>query len=354
MTWLAWRQFRVNAAFWGAPLVAHELEAGTHRLAWTQSVTRRRWLATKLAVTGLAAVIVTGVFSLVFSWWSFPFDRVGNRIGTANFGQRGITPIAYAVFALVLGTLAGAVLRRTLAAMAATLVGFIAVRFSFQLFARRHILDPVTTSLPTNLFGQRVGGFNSDGGWILATRTVDATGHTVVANRLVDELPLRLGAEPTAAVRGDECDTDLLVADTLSIRNPNHWNSPTASRSDCNRIRSAWSASLTGRTHTSLAIRPSVSCRSRVRPAHSRRPRVLGQPARTLDPWAPHGDAGLARPRGRGRRRSVRLFGLLFGAATVSRDRLAVGTVVLDARVSCVDSAAVGVQTLRCSGRVRC
>jgi ABC-2 family transporter protein len=188
MTWLAWRQFRVNAAFWGAPLVAHELEAGTHRLAWTQSVTRRRWLATKLAVTGLAAVIVTGVFSLVFSWWSFPFDRVGNRIGTANFGQRGITPIAYAVFALVLGTLAGAVLRRTLAAMAATLVGFIAVRFSFQLFARRHILDPVTTSLPTNLFGQRVGGFNSDGGWILATRTVDATGHTLAGNQVDNTL----------------------------------------------------------------------------------------------------------------------------------------------------------------------
>ena len=31
--------------FWGAPLVAGELEAGTHRLAWTQSVSRTRWLA---------------------------------------------------------------------------------------------------------------------------------------------------------------------------------------------------------------------------------------------------------------------------------------------------------------------
>ena len=29
-------------AFWGAPMVARELEAGTHRLAWTQSVTRTR------------------------------------------------------------------------------------------------------------------------------------------------------------------------------------------------------------------------------------------------------------------------------------------------------------------------
>lgn len=36
--------------FWGAPLVAHELETGTFRLAWTQSISRTRWLATKLAV----------------------------------------------------------------------------------------------------------------------------------------------------------------------------------------------------------------------------------------------------------------------------------------------------------------
>ena len=31
--------------FWGAPLVARELETGTFRLAWNQSVTRTRWTA---------------------------------------------------------------------------------------------------------------------------------------------------------------------------------------------------------------------------------------------------------------------------------------------------------------------
>src|SRR4051794_38498547 len=30
--------------FWGAPLVARELETSTYRLAWTQSVSRSRWL----------------------------------------------------------------------------------------------------------------------------------------------------------------------------------------------------------------------------------------------------------------------------------------------------------------------
>src|SRR5579859_6652911 len=33
----------------GAPLVARELEQGTHRLLWLQSITRVRWLAVTLA-----------------------------------------------------------------------------------------------------------------------------------------------------------------------------------------------------------------------------------------------------------------------------------------------------------------
>ena len=38
--------------FWGAPLIARELETGTYRLAWNQSVTRARWIAVKLAWSG--------------------------------------------------------------------------------------------------------------------------------------------------------------------------------------------------------------------------------------------------------------------------------------------------------------
>ena len=36
--------------FWGAPLIARELETGTSALAWNQSITRTRWLAVKLAL----------------------------------------------------------------------------------------------------------------------------------------------------------------------------------------------------------------------------------------------------------------------------------------------------------------
>ena len=51
--------------FWGAPLVTRELEVGTFRLAWNQSVTRTRWMAVKLAPDGLAAMVTTGLLDLV-------------------------------------------------------------------------------------------------------------------------------------------------------------------------------------------------------------------------------------------------------------------------------------------------
>ena len=61
--------------FWGAPLVARELEAGTHRLAWTQSVTRTRWLAIKLGRRRRSRPPSrSGVLSLAVTWWAQPLD----------------------------------------------------------------------------------------------------------------------------------------------------------------------------------------------------------------------------------------------------------------------------------------
>src|ERR1700691_3724545 len=77
--------------FWGAPLVAREVETGTFRVAWTQSVTRTRWLAVKLGVVGLASMVVAGLCSLMVTWWSSPIDRVNmNRFTDALFGERAI------------------------------------------------------------------------------------------------------------------------------------------------------------------------------------------------------------------------------------------------------------------------
>jgi hypothetical protein len=166
----------VVGVFWGAPLVARELETGTHRVAWTQSVTRTRWLATKVAMLGAASVVTVAAFELGIAWWSSPLDKVsGNRFGTAMFAQRGVAPVAYAAFAFALGVLAGTIIRRTLAAMAATFGGFAAVRFVMQQFVRPRLATPFHVS--AGVFGRDTA--TRPGDWIVSSRTVTASGQSI-------------------------------------------------------------------------------------------------------------------------------------------------------------------------------
>lgn len=139
----------VIGAFWGAPLIAREIEAGTHRLVWNQSVTRRRWLLTKLLVVGLAAMAVTGAVGALLTWAAGPYDEVAKtRFDALEFGARGVVPLGYAALAVVLGTVVGLLLRRTLPAMALTLVAFLAIQLLVPNVVRPHLMSPETTSLP--------------------------------------------------------------------------------------------------------------------------------------------------------------------------------------------------------------
>ena len=137
--------------FWGAPLIAGELERGTHYMVWTQSVSRIRWLAVKLAGTALAAVITAGLLSLLITWWASPLDAVaGDRWGTRAFNARDVTPLGYALFAFALGVTAGLLVRRTLPAMAATLAIFIVVQVLVTAVLRPNLLPATTATVPIN------------------------------------------------------------------------------------------------------------------------------------------------------------------------------------------------------------
>jgi hypothetical protein len=193
----------VIGVFWGAPLITRELETGTHRLVWNQSITRTRWLATKLAFTGLAAIAATGTLSLLVTWWSDSIDKAVENGLTANgiFGQarlspaifdaRGIAPMGYAAFAFALGVTAGLLIRRTVPAMAVTLAVFVAVQFLMPTMVRAHLgPDQLTTTITTaNLNGLLIEGPGADapvvdlnvdigkpGAWVIANETVDAGG----------------------------------------------------------------------------------------------------------------------------------------------------------------------------------
>ncbi|GHE31555.1 ABC transporter permease [Streptomyces capitiformicae] len=116
-------------AWAGAALIARELETGTARLAWTQSVGPVRWLAAKLAVP--AALIVSGTLLLTLLnrlvWWSeADLRRALNTrdwFDTATFTAHGTAATAHALLGLAIGVCAGLLLRRSLPALAVGLLG---------------------------------------------------------------------------------------------------------------------------------------------------------------------------------------------------------------------------------------
>jgi ABC-type transport system involved in multi-copper enzyme maturation permease subunit len=176
--------------FWGAPLIARELETGTHRLAFNQSITRTRWLATKLAVIGIAAAATAGLLTWAVTAWAHHIDHAtGNMIRPQYFAARGIVPIGYALFALALGVTMGMLIRRTVPAMAVTLAIYIGAVVSMPLWIRAHLAPVAHSTTPLDLsrvdellIGPRntmevVSGANPHGAWVLDNTTITSAGH---------------------------------------------------------------------------------------------------------------------------------------------------------------------------------
>ncbi|HWG15116.1 MAG TPA: ABC transporter permease [Streptosporangiaceae bacterium] len=192
----------VIGLFWGAPLIAREVESGSYRLAWNQSVTRERWLAVKLGVLGLTSMALAGLFSLALSWWASPIDHAAavgasggfqQRFFPTLFGARGVVPIGYAAFAFALGVLIGLLIKRTIPAMAVTLAVTAAVLIAMPLGIRPHLITPVRTT--TALTAANIQGLSASpgpggvqlqtvfagspdlpGAWVLSTQVTTASG----------------------------------------------------------------------------------------------------------------------------------------------------------------------------------
>ncbi|WHT20657.1 ABC transporter permease [Crossiella sp. CA-258035] len=119
--------------FIGAPLFAREFEQGTHVLAFTQSVSRARWMASKVLVTAVPALFVLIVLQVLVGGWLDAAGGLGpltsGPFAYNNFGSSGIAPFTYTVFAYTLGMFIGALSRRTLMAMTLSLGAFVVLRF---------------------------------------------------------------------------------------------------------------------------------------------------------------------------------------------------------------------------------
>jgi hypothetical protein len=186
----------ITGIFWGAPLIARELETRTFTLAWNQSITRTWWLVVKLTLTGLAAMAVTEALSLIYAWWADPIGKAidlggstslfsGGRFSSLIFATHGITPLGYAAFAFALGTAAGALIRHTVPAMAVTLAIFAAAQIAMPLGVRPHLIPPDHTVATIESVDLDFGNLTATvvpgrpGAWILSSGAINAAGRTV-------------------------------------------------------------------------------------------------------------------------------------------------------------------------------
>lgn len=170
--------------FWGAPLIAREIESGTFRLAWNQSISRRRWVLTKLGLVGLAAMAAAGLLSLMVSWWASPLYRAAaqaiqnslsiSRLTPSLFGATGVVPVGYAALAFALGVTVGLLVRRTVAAMAISLAIFAAIQILWPTLVRPHLLPPARGTVSLDAASWNGVGDVREGHLILQPGTISS------------------------------------------------------------------------------------------------------------------------------------------------------------------------------------
>jgi hypothetical protein len=170
----------VLGLLFGGPLLAREFEQGTHRLAWTQSITRSRWLGTRLAMAAAVLVAVAAVAAGLLTWWYGRFDQLG--ISSRAALERGsLLPVATALLAFAIATATGTLTRRVVPALAAGLVAVLVVVAALSLAAQSWLPPrPLTITYPAGQPSPRAGlddqvlssGYRDRGGRDLSARAV--------------------------------------------------------------------------------------------------------------------------------------------------------------------------------------
>jgi hypothetical protein len=172
----------------GASLLAGEMDHCTHRLAWTQSVTRTRWLAFKLLVAGIVAAGMVTALTVLLEWWTGAVSLAastdsggfsGIRIQPSGFDLTGLVVVGYTVFAFMLGSALGAVIRHPGWAFASGVPVFVFCRVVVQDWLRPHLVAPTTYASLTGVLSKAVeNGWVLNSGLVPAGRTSPAPGQT--------------------------------------------------------------------------------------------------------------------------------------------------------------------------------
>ncbi|MER5358705.1 ABC transporter permease subunit [Streptomyces sp. NPDC002785] len=183
----------ILAVFLGAPLIAGDQEHGTAQLVTAQSVSRRRWLATKLLWCYATVVASGAVLSAFFTWWWKPYRSVFPSLWPEGpiFDNTGPVLPALCLFLTAAGITIGTLLRRVLASMLVTFV-FAAIaevvwgEMRVHLAPSRMFTYPLGGDMPARLnesheLDRWIG--SADGhlyGWGLCAKTTEAASDACV------------------------------------------------------------------------------------------------------------------------------------------------------------------------------
>jgi hypothetical protein len=182
-------------AFVGGPVLARELESGTFRFAWTQGAGRVRLAAARLVP--LAVVLTAAAYGLsaLFSWYIEPFVRSGvtGKFPMQLFSTMGTDFAAWTLFSFALTAFAGVLLRRTVPAMAASIIVLTTADVVTLMALRQHYLTPVAVT------GAEPAG---RGNWVVGNWFTSTGGGPVnqdAAAAIVGHLPPGASASQTVA-----------------------------------------------------------------------------------------------------------------------------------------------------------
>ncbi|MFF2864141.1 ABC transporter permease [Streptomyces rubiginosohelvolus] len=159
--------------FVAGPLIARELESGTFRPAWAQSVSPAHWLAARLAVPAGLAVVGLTVLIAVYRWGlralrGYPYFQPPRWYDSGVFPGTGPALLGFALLAVAVGGLCAVLVRRTLLSM--SLTGLFLGVVALGLDKRRYELWP-------HILRQGEGPLTLSGGdWHLDSGMLTASG----------------------------------------------------------------------------------------------------------------------------------------------------------------------------------
>ena len=176
----------------GAPLVAGEFDQHTNRLAWTQGISRTKWLVSKWLTVMVVLVLLATTLALVAQWWvartyeQLPFQLV-QTVGVGQAGHiqpqffpiTGLVPLGYTAFAFALGVALGVVVRKVSWAIAGTVVVYTVVALVMVAIIRPNLAPQVFVPGADATALAEV----SPGAWNLGTAYVYAPGSPNIANK---------------------------------------------------------------------------------------------------------------------------------------------------------------------------